>query len=486
MEYEKLIEIVNYCLNECKKTEMPWCEFKQNFHSSDEIWKNISAISNISRILNRPNWYIIFWVESENHSIIWTDFDYNSTKWKWNEDLIPWLIRKLGWFIGFEFFEIENFFENKRVIICIIEPSLWNPISFDDVNYIRIGTYTKPIKENKELESKLWESLLMSSFDKDIAISRVNENQLFELIDWEWYCKNMNYEPITKQTVKEKLLQDNLIIFKDWLFDITNACALLFAKDLEKFGLKNKSPRVITYRWNNKLHAINDQKWSKWYVMAFPGLINFIISQIPKIEIIESTRINDPLYPKVALREFIANAIIHQDLRMNWSEVLIEIYDDRVEISNPWIPLIDIDRFVDHPPKSRNEILADFMRRANLCEKRWSWVDRALESLKIQKLPNPKIEKSSDFTRVIMYRTRPITKLTNDEKSQAVYWHCVLVYVLENEAMTNESVCDRFWIEKQNSAIASRLIKLAKESWKIKPFDPNSNQENMQNIHQYG
>ena len=50
----------------------------------------------------------------------------------------------------------------------------------------------------------------------------------------------------------------------------------------------------------------------------------------------------------------------------------------------------------------------------------------------------------------------------------------MLVYVLENEPMTNESVCERFGIEKQNSAIASRLIKLAIEEWTIMPFDPNS------------
>lgn len=474
MEKSKVVEILNYCLSECKKSEMPWCEFKENFHSSEEIWKDISAIANISRILNRPDWYIIFWIEPINHSIVWTNFDPKTKKGKWNEDLIPWLTRQLLWFSWFDFFEITLDNENKRVVVCIIKSSQTSPISFENIPYIRIETYTKPIKEYKDLEAKLWESLLMSSFDKDIALSRVQGNIIFDLLDWESYCKIMEYEPISQETAKEKMLQDNLIFFRDWLYDITNACALLFAKDLSEFNLKSKSPRVITYRWNNKLHATNDQKWSKGYAIAFPGLINFVISQVPKIENIESTRVNDPLYPKVALREFIANAIIHQDLRMNGSEVLIEIYDDRIEISNPWVPLIDIDRFVDHPPKSRNEILADFMRRANHCEKRWSWVDRALEAIKTQKLPNPKIEKSSDFTRITLYRTRPISKLTNDEKAQAVYWHCVLVYVLENEAMTNDSVCERFWIEKQNSAIASRLIKLAKEGGKIKPFDPNS------------
>ena len=58
----------------------------------------------------------------------------------------------------------------------------------------------------------------------------------------------MKYDPISEDNTKEKLVQENLIIPRDGLFDITNACAFLFARDLANFGLKSKSPRVITYR----------------------------------------------------------------------------------------------------------------------------------------------------------------------------------------------------------------------------------------------
>ena len=36
---------------------------------------------------------------------------------------------------------------------------------------------------------------------------------------------------------------------------------------------------------------------------------------------------------------------------------MIEIFEDRLEITNPGLPLIDTARFVDHPPVSRNEKL---------------------------------------------------------------------------------------------------------------------------------
>ncbi len=474
MDQDQLSTIIEYCLEKWCEHELPWCEFKKDFHSSEEIGQNISAISNVCRLMNKPHWYVVFWIDPKSHTPIWTKFDYKTQKWKWNEDLLPWLIRGLDKFSNFDFYEIEYGSENIRIILLCIESTVSKPVAFENTVFIRIDSYTKPIKWYDHLQSKLWEKILWESFDSDICLSNISDTKVMEVIDIKWYLQIMWYDLKDDNEWLEKLIQDGLLIFSWGLYSITNACGLLFARDLGVIDLKSKFPRVITYRWNNRLHAINDEKWVKWYALGFSWLINYVYSQIPNIEIIESERSSEPLYPKVALREFIANAIIHQDLRIKWVEVLIEIFDDRIEISNPWVPLIEIDRFFDHPPKSRNELLADFMRRSNHCEKRWSGIDRAMDSIRIQWLPNPKIEKNEDFTRVVIFRARSILKLTDKEKAESIYWHCVLVFVLENEAMTNESVCERFWIEPQNSANASRLIKLAKDEWKIKPFDPKS------------
>lgn len=44
------------------------------------------------------------------------------------------------------------------------------------------------------------------------------------------------------------------------------------------------------------------------------------------------------MFPKQALRELIANALIHQDFQATGASVMIEMYSDRVEISNPGLP----------------------------------------------------------------------------------------------------------------------------------------------------
>jgi len=46
----------------------------------------------------------------------------------------------------------------------------------------------------------------------------------------------------------------------------------------------------------------------------------------------------------------------------------IELFSDRIEITNPGSPLVQTDRMIDLPPQSRNEALAFLMRRMNICE----------------------------------------------------------------------------------------------------------------------
>jgi predicted HTH transcriptional regulator len=54
---------------------------------------------------------------------------------------------------------------------------------------------------------------------------------------------------------------------------------------------------------------------------------------------------------------------------------MVEVFNDRIEITNPGTPVVDTNRFIDTAPKSRNETLASLMRRLNICEERGSGVD---------------------------------------------------------------------------------------------------------------
>ncbi|MCP4294198.1 MAG: transcriptional regulator, partial [Proteobacteria bacterium] len=120
---------------------------------------------------------------------------------------------------------------------------------------------------------------------------------------------------------------------------------------------------------------------------------------------------------------------IHQDFSIRGTSPMIEIFENRIEITNPGSPLIDIKRFIDHSPESRNEILAGMMRRMNFCEERGSGVDKVIAEIEAFQLPAPYFTRGDNYTRVILFSPKSLRQMSKPDKVRACYQHCCLKYV---------------------------------------------------------
>ncbi|MEO6188039.1 MAG: ATP-binding protein [Ginsengibacter sp.] len=178
------------------------------------------------------------------------------------------------------------------------------------------------------------------------------------------------------------------------------------------------------------------------------------------------------MYPPIALRELVANAIVHQDFYEKGDGPLIEIYEDRIEIVNTGLPTIQTNRFIDEF-QSRNEILADLMRRLRICEELGSGIDRVISQVEIFQLPAPKFLEQEKHTRAIMYEHKELNDMDKEDKIRACYQHCCLKHV-SNLSTTNQTLRERFKIDEANSAIVSRIIKDTIDAKFIKPEYPES------------
>lgn len=134
----------------------------------------------------------------------------------------------------------------------------------------------------------------------------------------------------------------------------------MFAKRLQDFpALGRKAVRLIHYKGNGKLETLRELTGNKGYALGFEGLIDIPKTLLPANEEIgKAFRQEVPMYPELALRELVANAIIHQDFNLSGTGPMIELFERRMEITNPGVPLVDPQRFLDSPPRSRNEVLA--------------------------------------------------------------------------------------------------------------------------------
>jgi ATP-dependent DNA helicase RecG len=223
----------------------------------------------------------------------------------------------------------------------------------------------------------------------------------------------------------------------------------------------------------NKLKTKRDIPGVKGYAVAFEGLVNYINSQLPaNEEITKVVRESVTMYPEEAIREIVANSLIHQDFSQTGTGPMIEIFEDRIEITNPGIPLITPLRFIDEY-QSRNEHLASLMRRFGFCEEKGSGIDRVIALSEIYQLPAPDFRVLEKHTKVILFAYKKLNEMDRQDKIRACYQHCCLRYV-SNDHMTNQSLRERFKIEDQNAAIASRIIADTLDVKLIKLEDPEN------------
>lgn len=462
---EDLIELPN---------ETEWVEFKENNDDPEMIGEYLSAISNSAALEKKRMGFIVWGVQNESHEIVGTNFKPKSAKCG-GQELESWLLTLLNPHINFKIYDFQ--YENKNIVLFEIPCAVSTPVKFKNIEYIRVGSYKQKLGKYQEKERQLWSIFANYSFEKGIALANVKAQDIPDYIDYPKYFENLNLKlPTDLSGILERLEMEKLIEKKSGIsYDITNLGAILFAKNLSAFEhLSRKAIRVIIYKGKNRITTLREKQGQRGYAAGFGGLIAHINDLLPQNEVInEAFRAETRMYPEIAIRELVANAIIHQDFEITGTGPLVEIFSDRIEITNPGQPLVEPMRFIDKPPRSRNESLAAFMRRINICEERGSGIDKVVDAAEMFELPAPSFKVTDNHTQAILYAYKKLSDMDKEDKVRACYQHACLKFV-SNERMTNSSLRKRFSILPKNASIASRIIAETVEVNLIKPYDPSS------------
>ena len=477
---EYLISILHELRKLPKETE--WVEFKHNNDNPEEIGEYLSALANSAALMGKVNAYLIWGVDDDSHDVIGTSFKPAMAK-VGNEELESWLLRLLQPKINFRFHSFQV--NGVPVVILEIGAAFRHPVQFKGTEFIRVGSYKKKLKGFPEKERELWRVFDRTPFECEIAAENVSADEVLRLLDYPAYFELLSLPlPEGREGILGSLEADELVTAtKAGKWNVTNLGAILFAKKLTDFrGLKRKAVRVILYKGENRVATIREQEGTKGYASGFEGLIGFITNLLPSNEVIgKALRKEVPMFPELAIRELVANAIIHQDFHLTGTGPMVEIFSNRLEITSPGLPLVKTDRFLDSPPKSRNEALASFMRRIGVCEERGSGVDKVVFETEFYQLPAPLFETTDEHTRAVLFGHKELREMSKDDRIRACYLHACLRYV-QRDFMTNATLRSRFGIENKNSAIASRIIKETLDTNLIRPHDEGASKKFMKYI----
>ncbi len=454
--------------------ETEWVEFKHDNRDPQEIGEYISALANSAAMKSKTNAYLVWGVENESHAVVGTTFKLAEAK-KGNENLENWLLRLLNPRIHIRFVEFDV--DGKHISMIEIPRAAHQPVQFQGIEYIRVGSYKKKLKDYPERERELWHIFDITPFEQLVATERVEASEVLKLLDYPAYFNLLDIPlPETRDGILERLEDDHMIeTCEGGGWNILNLGAILFASDLSKFRhLARKAVRVIEYDGEGRVITKREYEGHKGYAAGFEGLIGFLKGILPENEVVgEAIRKTVPMYPELAIRELVANVITHQDFTMSGTGPKVEVFSGRLEITNPGEPLVDPRRFLGTPPLSRNEAMASFLRRIGIGEERGSGVEKVVSLTEFYQLPAPLFEAVGSHTRAVLFAHRSFSAMTKADRTRACYLHACLQYV-QHKQMTNRTLRERFGIPESGAPKISNLIRDALDAGAIRPADPSS------------
>ena len=462
--------------------ETEWVEFKVNQNDPQLIGEYLSALSNGAALGDQPAGYLVWGVKNGTHAIVGTRFSPSKVK-KGNEPLEAWLFRLLRPRLDFRFHEAV--LDEGRVVVLEIDPARTQPAAFSGQEFFRIGGVKKPLREYPEKERALWRIFDRTPFGSLAAAEGLDDAEVARLLDGSAYFDRLRRPvPASRRTVLSALEREGLIrrgAAGGW--DISNLGGLLLARRLADFPrLGRKALRVVRYDGRGRTADAREWEFSSGYAVGFDRINDQLDALLPSREVLVGPRRKiEWMFPPAAVRELVANALIHQDFEVRGAGPMVEIFERRLEITNPGESLVATDRFVDAPPKSRNEELASLMRRFDFCEERGIGIDKVVEQVEAHQLPPPLFDTPTGSTRIVLYARRGLGEMTSAERIRACYLHASLRH-LGGDFLTNASLRKRLGIGDGNAAQASRMIRDAVKRGVIAPYDPDAAKRSMKYI----
>lgn len=372
-------------------------------------------------------------------------------------------------------------YQSVRLLFIYVPESSVKPVHLRgktmDVAFIRSGGTTR-LASRQEIGTMMlhsrtprWEELRASLL--------LTDDQLIAILDTESILKLAERLPPTLGTEMLDWLAAEKFIVREPAGGgfVTNLGAIAAALKLTDFpDLSRKAVRIVEYDGLNKSKTKREHEGTRGYAIGFQNLLRFVMLRLPQSEVIEQAlRVKKTVYPEIALRELIANALIHQDFSIGGVSPLIEIFDDRIEISNPGglLPSKRLDRLIGTQPESRNEQLARSFRRYKICEERGSGLFKAGMEVELYGLPPIEFHAGSNYFKVTLYSPRTFKQMSARERLETCYQHAVLKY-LSDDAMTNKSLRERLKMPERQRTMVSALIQIALDKGRIKQVDPTN------------
>lgn len=287
--------------------------------------------------------------------------------------------------------------EGKEVWVIEVPAGRQIPYFFGGSVFVREGANSQKLTNVEEIRE------LFQQAEKIYYDSIPNKKyNLYDNLDAD-IMKAFRREAHISNNVEDDQLLENIQAFTEE-GDVKRGAILFFAKHPENLFF-HAVVRCIQFKGTDKLHIIDDKTFGGPLVFQYEQALNWIEDKLKVEYEIKGTgpRTEKWEMPLDVFREAIINALAHRDYYEQGAFTNVEIYDDRVEITNPGGLLPLVAKNFGRKSLSRNPFVFSLFMRMNLVEHVGAGIGRMKELMLEAGLPEPEYETEGMFT-VILYR----------------------------------------------------------------------------------
>ena len=384
-----------------KSGESEEIEFKESFHSFQEISKIICSFSN-------THGGIIFLGVKDNGKIKGLIND-NDTLQKQianaNSNIHP---RPM---VNVEIKEIEK----KKIVLIIVhkaDSSVFH--SFEGVIYVRIGSTTQRLEGNSIVQFLKNRQILL--FEEQIE-PNANEEDLNTNKIKDYLSKRGQILEINKKNIQNFLLSKKLATLQECI-KIKNIGLLFFAKNVQSF-YPYAQIKLVRFDGTTAVKVIAYEEAKGDLIEMIEQAINFTKRFTSKeFNIRGGKREEISFIPEEAIREAIINSVAHRDY-FNKNETQMSMFDDRIEFTNPGgLPEGMNEDLLGSLSVQRNPLIYQFLKDYGYMEGLGSGISRIYNSTNKFNLKKPEFKITKDFFRLVIYNEKIKTKILDLNERQ--------------------------------------------------------------------
>ncbi|MDR0948723.1 MAG: putative DNA binding domain-containing protein [Lachnospiraceae bacterium] len=301
-----------------------------------------------------------------------------------------------------------------NIIVITVPEGSSKPYSCAKGFYLRSGPNSQKLSRGEIVA--FFQSEGQIRYDT-IVRSECPINKLFDEEAYNRYLENAQISPVlNKESI---LLNLNCAADIDGKLCFTNAGALFFRKNDVDVMYRHAGVVCALYKGSDKAYIIDAKEYNDDVISNIDNAIKFLKSNLHvHYEIEDIQRKNVLEIPEKGLREAVINAVCHRDYFELGARVMVEIFDDRVDITSPGgVPKgITKDNF-GKVSITRNSVIASMLYRIDYIEQMGTGIARMKLAAKEANIAEPEFD-LEDFFKVTFTRTKFNLSKTNQEATK--------------------------------------------------------------------